>query len=128
MKVKSSYIFATKMFIPAIVFLLVVGVFPITYMIYCSMTNAYMLKPGQEELVAFTNYIRILKDQYFLQALKNTVIFTVICVIFETILGIVLAMFINSFKHGQKAFRTIILVPMMVPQITVSLMWQMMLS
>ncbi len=128
MRTRTSQLFTMKMIMPAMLFLLAVGVFPIMYLMHCSMTDAYLLKQGQEKWIGFNNYIRILQDTYFLQALKNTVVFTCICVPMETILGVLLAMFVNSFKKGNRIIRTLILLPMMIPQITVSLMWQIMLS
>jgi multiple sugar transport system permease protein len=58
----------------------------------------------------------------------NTVKFVILAVIFETVLGLFLAVFINSFTRGNKLLRTLILLPALMPPVTVALMWQTMLS
>ena len=43
-------------------------------------------------------------------------------------LGLLVAVFINSLKRGQKIMRTLLLLPYLLPAVTVALSWRMMLS
>ena len=58
----------------------------------------------------------------------NTIKFTVLAVILEMGLGLLVAVFINSLKRGQKIMRTLLLLPYLLPAVTVALSWRMMLS
>ena len=65
---------------------------------------------------------------YFRQAVWNTVKFTVLAVILEVGLGLAIALFVKSLKRGQKIVRTLLLLPFLLPAVTVALIWRMMLS
>lgn len=121
-------IFIYQMTIPALLILIVLSMFPFLYTIGNSFTNSYLLSKTPPEFIGLTNYKTILKDSFFRIALKNTCCFTVLCVFFETLLGFLFALFINSFHKGKKIIRTLLLLPMLLPPVTVALIWQTMLS
>lgn len=125
---KKTNAFAYLMSSPAVLFLLALSVFPLIYTIINSFTDLYLLSKADPAYVGIDNYRAILKDPYFRQAVMNTVKFTVLGVIFETTLGLLLAIFVDSFKRGSKVIRTLLLLPMLVPPVTVALIWQTMLS
>ena len=116
------------MSMPTILILALLTVFPLGYTIYYSFTNFNMLKPNAMEFVGLSNYKKILADPYFQQALGNTLKFMVLAVIIETILGLLVAVLINSLPKGQKLLRTLILLPVVLPPVTVALIWRIMLS
>ena len=74
----------------------------------------------------FQNYAEILTDDTFWVAVKNTLLFVVLAVVFETLLGTLFALFFNSGFRFMKLYRTVVLVPMLLPPITVALTWKMM--
>ena len=49
-------------------------------------------------------------------------------VVLEMALGLLIAVFVNSLKRGQKIMRTLLLLPYLLPAVTVALSWRMMLS
>lgn len=85
------------------------------------------LKKGSH-FIALQNYTKLLSDPYFQQSILNTVKFTILAVIFEMFIGLVMALFVNSLKRGQKTMRTLLLLPYLLPTVTVALSWRMMLS
>ena len=72
--------------------------------------------------------ILLFKTNYFRQAVLNTVKFTILAVIFEMVIGLLIAVFVKSLKRGQKVMRTLLLLPYLLPTVTVALSWRMMLS
>lgn len=58
----------------------------------------------------------------------NTVKFTILAVIFEMLIGFLMALLVSSLKRGQKTMRTLLLLPYLLPTVTVALSWRMMLS
>jgi len=47
---------------------------------------------------------------------------------FQTLIGLALAVFVNTYEKGTKLLRTTILLPTLMPPVTVALIWQIMLS
>ena len=58
----------------------------------------------------------------------NTIKFTILAVVLEMGIGLLIAVFINTLKRGQKIMRTLLLLPYLLPAVTVALSWRMMLS
>lgn len=108
--------------------LTVLSIFPLCFVIYYSLTDYYYLTTVPPKFVGLENYIKIFKDQYFVQALWNTLRFTILAVISEVILGLAVATLINSIKRHQKLIRTTTLLPTLLPPVTVALIWQIMFS
>ncbi len=120
--------FIYEMTVPALIILTGLSLFPFIYTIGSSFTDYYLLAKEPAKFIGLDNYIEIMKDDYFRVALKNTVLFTILCVFFETVLGFLFALFVNSIKRCNKLIRTLVLVPMLLPPVTVALIWQTMLS
>lgn len=112
---------------PTIVFLLVMTVYPVLFTIYYSFTDYNYLK-GTHPFSGLANYTALFQNMYFRQAVSNTVKFTVIAVGLEVVLGLLTALFVKSLKRGQKVVRTLLLLPYLLPAVTVALIWRMMLS
>lgn len=74
--------------------------------------------------VGFDHYKRLLKDTRFFQDLKHTLIFTVISVALELVLGMILALIMNAAMRGIGLIRTAALVPWAIPTAVSALMWQ----
>ena len=105
------------------------GVSPVFTLVY-SFTDYNLLRSLKKgsHFIALQNYTKLLSDPYFQQSILNTVKFTILAVIFEMFIGLVMALFVNSLKRGQKTMRTLLLLPYLLPTVTVALSWRMMLS
>ena len=68
-------------------------------------------------------YKQILKDARFGDSLKTTIIFTVLSVFFEFVLGLGLALIMNKAIKGIGAVRTVSLIPWAIPTAVSALMW-----
>ena len=121
--------FGIGMLTPTLVVLLVMTAYPLIFTFVYSFTDYNYLKGAEQAtLVLFENYVSLFKNGYFQQAVWNTILFTILAVIFEMGFGLVVAIFVNSLKRGQKAMRTLLLLPYLLPAVTVALSWRMMLS
>jgi len=120
--------FPYLMTMPTVIILVLLTIFPLIFNMYFSFTDYYYLSPKNINFINTDNYSNIFKDVYFQQAFFNTVKFTVLAVIAETIFGLVLAMFINSIKNYSRSMRTLTLLPTLLPPVTVALIWQIMFS
>ena len=88
----------------------------------------YLKGTENASFVLFDNYVSLFKNGYFQQAVWNTIKFTILAVVLEMALGLLIAVFVNSLKRGQKIMRTLLLLPYLLPAVTVALSWRMMLS
>ena len=125
---ENSKRFAVLMTSPTILIMAAFTIFPLGFTLFYSFTDYYFLTRSALRVVGFYNFIDLFGNVYFRQAIFNTVKFVILAVIAETSLGLFLAVFINSFKSGNKILRTVILLPVLMPPVTVALMWQTMLS
>ena len=128
MKNKGERLFPYTMTLPALLLLLCLSVFPLLFVLYYSFTDYYLLTKTPPLFIGVENYAKILRDPYFLQAVSNTVRFTVLAVLAETGLGLLMALLVNSVRRGAKILRTLVLLPTLLPGVTAALTWQIMLS
>ena len=67
------------------------------------------------------------RDKDFIGSVGNTLLFTVFSVVLELILGLFIAMVINSKFRGRGLMRTAMLVPWAIPTVISARLWQIML-
>lgn len=122
--------FGIGMISPTIVVLLVMTAYPLVFTLFYSFTDYNLLRNLRKpaEFIALKNYTDLLSNSYFRQAVWNTVKFTILAVVFEMLIGFLMALLVNSLKRGQKTMRTLLLLPYLLPTVTVALSWRMMLS
>lgn len=122
--------FSMAMITPTIIVLAVMTAYPLIFTLVYSFTDYNLLSAlnSAPEVTRFKNYIDLLSDSYFQQSVWNTVKFTLLTVVLEMLVGFGLALFVNSLKKGQKVMRTLLLLPYLLPTVTVALIWRMMLS
>ena len=115
---------------PTIIVMLLLTVYPLLFTIYYSFTDynllAVLKNPAQ--FIGFGNYVKLLSTPYFRKAIWNTVRFTLLAVVFEMLFGFIMAEFVHRLKRAQKVMRTLLLIPYLLPTVTVALIWRMMLS
>lgn len=121
--------FGIKMLTPTMILLIVMTAYPLISTLFYSFTDYNYLKGAANmKIIGLRNYQKLLGSEYFIQAVLNTVKFTIFAVVFEMFFGLMVAVFVNSIKKMQKLMRTLLLLPYLLPAVTVALSWRMMLS
>ena len=69
------------------------------------------------------NYKAMFASPAFRKALVNTLIFTIVVTFFRVLLGLVLAVLIDSLGRGKTFFRTVYFLPVVASLVAVSLVW-----
>jgi trehalose/maltose transport system permease protein len=115
--------------LPALAAVGFVAVYPLGKTIYQSFTNQEFLA-GLEPTknVGFRNYSDLLHDTLFRNAVWETVKFTLITVAFEFVLGLIIALVVNSSFKGRGVMRAVMLVPWAIPTVVAAQMWKWMLD
>src|SRR5687767_3443585 len=73
---------------PTLLVIAFVALFPLVQTVYLSFTNARLASAAPTEFVGLRNYVELARDTIFLTSIKVTVLFTVITVAFEFVLGL----------------------------------------
>ncbi|MBQ8781220.1 MAG: sugar ABC transporter permease [Oscillospiraceae bacterium] len=93
---------------------------PFCVIVYYSLVD----NPINKEFVFLDNFVSVLKNNAFRKAALNTLKFSAMAVPLAVIIGLGLAMLLDSRIPGVSWFRTSFLCPMMVPVASVVLIWQ----
>ena len=107
---------------PAVVIILLIGLFPIVYSAVVSFQNINML----EEDTSFSglmNYQRLLADLRFWQALGHTFLFLLIALPVELFLGLLLAYLFLERMPGRQIFVALLVLPVVISPIVSGAMW-----
>ena len=115
---------AYYMVLPVLIIILVVALIPIVSSVWLSIHQATIVQTGS--FVGLQNYINMFQDSSFLEGLKNTLIFTVVSVFIEFIIGLAIALAINRAFRGRGLVRAAILVPWAFPTVISAAMWRLM--
>jgi len=75
-----------------------------------------------------TRYVLGATDRDFILALRDTITFTVATVFLETVLGIAIALVVNTRFPGRGAMRAVMLIPWAIPTAVSSRMWEWMFN
>src|SRR5436189_4925013 len=97
---------------PTIAVLLALTIYPLIYSIKISLQ-------GESGNWTIQNFTRLVSDQFFLSALAHTVVYAAIALTFEFLIGLGLALLLNTQMRGRSFFRSLLLVPMMLPAVVV---------
>lgn len=116
------------MVIPAVIIPLFFVVIPFFIGIALSFTNKNVVNPNTI-FIGLRNYKIIFSDRtIFLHQLKVTILYAVLAVSVEMLLGFGVALLLNQRIKGQKFFRSAILLPLMTAPVLTALMWKLMLN
>ncbi len=115
---------AYYMVLPSLLIIVVIAFFPILYGIVLSLTDSTVTAFGS--FVGLENYVEMFQDPDFRVSLTNTVIFTVVSVALEFIIGLGIALAINRAFRGRGLVRAAILVPWAFPTVISAVMWRLM--
>jgi trehalose/maltose transport system permease protein len=108
---------------PSLVVVALVAFYPLGETIYQSFTNKQFLALEPTKWIGLENYTNLIHDTVFRDAVWTTVKFTVITVLFEFVLGLIIALVVNSNFKGRGVMRAVMLVPWAIPTVIAAQMW-----
>ncbi len=115
---------AYYMVLPSLLIILIVAFWPILYSVWLSLHDATIIAIGP--FVGLANYVEMFQNPDFLEGLTNTVIFTVVSVALEFVIGLAIALAINRAFRGRGLVRAAVLVPWAFPTAISAAMWRLM--
>ena len=109
--------------LPAIVFLGIFMVYPLFDVLIYSFEEGYNSASQTFFGTGTYNYSYVLRDPYFLQALKNTFILVIITVPVSTGLALLISVGLNSIKPLRELYQTIFFLPYVTNTLAVGLVF-----
>ncbi len=109
--------------LPAVIFLGVFLVYPLIDVFIYSFEEGYNFASETYSGVGMFNYSYVLRDPYFLQALKNTFILVVITVPASTILALLISVGLSSIEKVKNLFQTVYFLPYVTNTLAVGLVF-----
>lgn len=113
-------------FLPGAVFMGAFLIYPIITMVIDSFYEIGIT--GSKSLVGLDNYIRAFTAGGFLKQLRNTLIYIVVAVGVETVVGLLFALFFELDYKGSKIIRSFMMAPLMIAPLVAGLTWKLMMS
>jgi ABC-type sugar transport system permease subunit len=107
---------------PSLLTIAVIALYPSLTTIWTSLHRASLILPGST-FIGFGNFSHLLADPKFWNAWKNTIYFTAVTVIGETVLGFGIAQVLNRNFRGRGWVRAAVLVPWAIPTVVSSRLW-----
>lgn len=115
---------AYLLLLPTVAVVIGVALYPLANTIYATFFDARLGSSRAWEFIGLKNYRVLLSDPRWWEAVWNTVRFTTVSVFFELVLGLGIALVVNSKFPGRGLMRTAMLVPWAIPTAISSQMWK----
>lgn len=112
---------------PAFLYILLIVIYPLLYAVWASFTNLRLTRPVSN-FIWFDTYIAALSSKIVHDSLTVTVLFLLLSVVLELVLGLLLALSFHRMRSSHPILRSLLLLPIMVTPVSVGLVWKLMLN
>ncbi len=109
--------------LPAIVFLGVFLIYPLIDVLIYSLEEGYNFASQTHQGIGLFNYSYVLRDPYFLQAVKNTFLLVIITVPLSTLLALLLSVGLSSVRPLRRLYQTVYFLPYVTNTLAVGLVF-----
>jgi len=112
---------------PAVIFILLMMIFPLGYTLWNSFSGWSLTAGRPNTLIGPQNYINLMTDARFWNAVLNTFYFTALAMALELALGVAIALLLDAKDYrGKRLVTSILLLPMMATPVAVAMVWLLM--
>src|SRR6266849_2402745 len=110
--------------LPAFLYVVLVTQVPFALTIYYSFFSWNLLKEGSFRFAGLDNYARLLTDESIRTAVFNTVLLTLSVIAISVVIGMAVAMLLNSEVFGKGLMRTLMIAPFLIMPTAGALIWK----
>ena len=118
-RVRAARAFVT----PMLLVLAAVAGWPLLRTVWFAFTDANLADLGAAQFVGIDNFTFLLTDPDWWNAVRNTLVFTLVSVTIETALGLGIALALNAHFHSRGLYRSAVLIPWAIPTVVSAQMW-----
>ncbi len=119
---KDQLICAVVLMLPVLVAVVVIFILPVIQVVWYSLTN-FNLNKGKGDFIGLENYRFLFEDERMGKALRNTVCFASLKLVFDTGLALLIALMLDSNVPMRRFLRSSFFAPVVVPVVASSLIW-----
>jgi multiple sugar transport system permease protein len=113
--------------LPAVIILLALTVYPaINLLLMSGATIEFAHGVQRWAFTPMDNLRQLAGDTVFAVSLRNTVIFVVVSVTAEMVLGFALALLVSGAPRSKGVVRTLMILPILIPPVAIGSMWKLM--
>lgn len=127
-KALSNTKFAYLLLAPSLLLLLGLIGYPMIYNVYISMMDVPLNPKMDSVFVGIENFKSVLTDPAFYHSICTTLLFTLVIVVFSTVIGLALACFLNREFFGKKIVNSIIILSYVIPSVCLIFAWRYMFN
>ena len=113
---------------PMIVVILAVAGWPLARTVWFAFTDANLADLAAAQWVGTSNFEYLLTDPDWWVAVRNTMVFTIVSITIETLLGLGIALALNAHFRGRGLLRAAVLIPWAIPTVVSAQMWSWMFN
>ena len=113
---------------PMLIVLLAVAGWPLARTIWFAFTDANLADLASAQWVGLDNFSYLLTDPDWWVAVRNTLVFTIVSITIETVLGLGIALALNAHFAGRGLLRAAVLIPWAIPTVVSAQMWSWMFN
>ncbi|WVT77105.1 sugar ABC transporter permease (plasmid) [Sinorhizobium chiapasense] len=106
---------------PALIIVLLISIFPLVYSLTTSFMSMRLVPPTPSRFVGLGNYLDLLQNPRFWHVAGTTTLIAFISVGLQYVIGLSVALALNSRVPGEGIFRVSFLLPMLVAPVAVAL-------
>ena len=115
------------MLAPALVLFAGVAVLPLGELLAMSVSRIDWIQgKAQWTFIGGAQYVQVLRDALFRAGVVNTLVFALAAVAAQMVLGFLLALMTTRVRRGRTAYRTVFILPILVPGIVIGAIWKLM--
>ncbi len=101
---------------PALLVLGALSIYPLLYLIEVSLTGTRGF--------TISNFTRLFEDHLFLVSAAQTLLYAAVALALEFLLGLALALLVDSLTHARSLIRVGLLAPMLLPPVVAAVIWR----
>ncbi len=115
---------------PSIALFFLLMLYPMVAVFRYSMLDGAILKPSPR-FVGLDNFVAIFSDPVFIQAIGNTLYFSVMSVVFHVLIGLAFALMLNSDRISittRAVLRVLYILPWLFTAVIIAIIWRLILD
>ena len=112
---------------PAVIILSLVILAPIVIAIITSFYDYTLINRSLDNFIGLNNYFESITNKKFLHSTFVTITFVFLVVLFEFLIGFLIAILLNQVERFRNIYYFILLIPLLINPVVVGLIWRMFL-
>ena len=110
--------------LPVMLIIVIVVLYPLINAFYVSFHQWDLATGGRMFYIGPGNYLDIIHDQYYWSAIARSLFYVLLVVPVELVLGTFIAELLNHELKGQRLWRLIFILPMMITPVVAAMLWK----